>query len=418
MDTTQSSEAFPVIDAVSLNSALHREEEIAVIDPREEGVYGKAHLLLAANVPLSRLEMNIGRLVPRKSTRIVLTDDNDGIAARAAAKLTELGYSNIAILDGGTGAWRAAGFELFSGMSVPTKAFGEWIAVNCGTPLITAEELQARLANNEDILILDSRPANEYGNMNIPGSINVPVSELVYRFSELPATPQTLIVVNCAGRTRSLIGAQTLIDAGVPNRVVALRGGTMAWQMAGFDLEHGSTRHAPEPWGENLKKAQDTAARVATRFGVEVIDEDTLHRFKEEKASRSLYVIDVRTPDEFHAGHRPDSTHAWGVQLVQSIDRYVATRNARIVLVDNFQVRALLTAAWLSQIGWGEVFVLAEPFRSGGLVTSSAPELASLPLPTIDSTELADLLETGKAALIDFSDSLSYRNGHIPGPGS
>src|SRR5208337_1460009 len=118
----------------------------------------------------------------------------------------------------------------------------------------------------------DSRPSNEYVNMNIPGSINVPVSELVFRFFQLGVNPDTLVVVNCAGRTRSLIGAQTLINAGIPNKVAAMRGGTMAWQMAGFQLEHGSTRHAPEPWGTNLQKALQTAQKVAARFGVKTID--------------------------------------------------------------------------------------------------------------------------------------------------
>jgi rhodanese-related sulfurtransferase len=191
----------------------------------------------------------------------------------------------------------------------------------------------------------------------------------------------------------------------------------MAWQMAGFELEHGSTRHAPEPWGNNLETAQKRAARVADRFGVNLIAEETLNKFKAERESRSVYVIDVRTPDEFRAGHRPDSSHAWGVQLVQSIDKYVATRNSRIVLVDNYRVRALMTAAWLVQIGWGEVFMLEDPFRGTGLETGSVPETAAegVALPYLDGAELSLLLEAGDVTILDFSDSISYRNGHIPG---
>lgn len=407
------------IDAVSLHATLRDGEEVALIDPREEGIFGDAHLLLAVNVPLSRLEVRIERLVPRKSTRIVLVDDDDGLAERAASRLGELGYCRIAILDGGITAWRTAGFELFSGMSVPTKAFGEWIAVMCRTPLITPEELQGKLAAGEDVVILDSRPANEYANMTIPGAINVPVSELVYRFGELPVNPGTLVVVNCAGRTRSLIGAQTLIDAGIANRVVALRGGTMAWQMAGFDLEHGATRHAPEPWGTHLQDALARARMVAERHKAHIIDRAMLAAFKAEQDSRSLYIIDVRTPDEFRAGHRADSTHAWGVQLVQSIDRYVATRNARLVLIDNFQVRGLMTASWLVQAGWTETFVLAEPFRGVELESGEPPPvpagLLGSPLPRIGAVELRGYLDAGKATVVDFSDSLSYRRGHIPG---
>src|SRR6266568_1668136 len=410
---------FSCIDAASLYTALHEDTEIALIDPREEGAFGEAHLLLAVNIPLSRLETTVGRLIPRFSTRIVLMDDGDGLADRAAARLGELGYDRLDILAGGLSAWRAAGLELFSGMSVPGKAFGEWIAATCQTPLISADELHTKLSAGEDVLVLDSRPANEYANMTIPGSINVPVSELVYRFGELPVRPETLVVVNCAGRTRSLIGAQTLIDAGVSNRVVALRGGTMAWQIAGFKLEHGSTRHAPEPWGKNLETALERARMVADRFAVKTINESTLATFKAEGERCSLYIIDVRTPNEFRSGHRPDSLHAWGVQLVQSIDKYVATRNARIVLIDNFQVRALMTAAWLTQAGWRDTYVLADPVQGVKLESGNAADgtmgYYSGVLPFIDVEELCELHDEKGCTIVDFGDSLSFKEGHIPG---
>ena len=201
-----STDQFARIDAASLKNMISDGKEIAILDPREEGIFGKAHLLLAVNVPLSRLELRVGRLVPRKSTSIVLTDGGDGMSGKAALKLKELGYNSVAILDGGYRAWQAAGHEVFSGMSVPGKALGEWIAVTYDTPTITAEELHKKIVAGQDVLILDSRPANEYFNMTIPRSINCPVSELVYRLQELPVKPETFIVVNCAGRTRSLIG--------------------------------------------------------------------------------------------------------------------------------------------------------------------------------------------------------------------
>lgn len=371
---------YEYIDALSLKLALKTGEELALIDPRKESVFGQLHLLLAVNIPLGRLEARINRLVPRMTTRIVLCDDGQGLSEQAALILSKQGYSWIEILAGGLSAWRSAGFELFSGMSVPGKGFGEWVAVTCGTPEISAEELQRNIAAEEDLIILDSRPTDEYRNMNIPGSVNVPVSELVYRFGGLSLPSETLVVINCAGRTRSLIGAQTLIDAGIPNRVVALRGGTMAWQMAGFELEHGSGRQAPEPGEKHLEEALIRARAVAKRFRVQTIDHRKLAAYQAEQEQRSLYIIDVRSPDEFSAGHRPDSFHAWGVQLVQSIDKYLATRNARLVLVDNHQVRALMTAAWLVQAGWLETFVLADPFREVPLATG----LDALDVPSED----------------------------------
>jgi rhodanese-related sulfurtransferase len=409
---------FVRIGATVLKTMEADGNELAIIDPREEGIFGEAHLLYAVNMPLSKLELNVFRMVPRKSTRIVLTDGGEGMSERAAAKLKELGYTNVAILDGGYPEWKKAGHEIFSGMSVAGKAFGEWITVNYEPPTMTPEEVQKRIAAGEKVLILDSRPSNEYVSMNIPGSINVPVSELVFRFFQLGVSPDTLIVVNCAGRTRSLIGAQTLINAGIPNMVAAMRGGTMAWQMAGFQLEHGSTRHAPEPWGTNLQKALQTAQKVADRFGVKTIDSKQLEVFKADK-DRSLYIIDLRTPDEYRAGHRPDSTYGWGVQLVQGMDKYAATSNARVVLIDNYMVRALMTASWMVQADWPETYVLANPLEGVSLVSGDykpvVPGVDQIKLPRIGATELNALLPAKKVTVIDVADSLSYKRGHIPG---
>jgi rhodanese-related sulfurtransferase len=406
------------VSAVALKGLENDGKELAILDPREEGTYGLGHLLHAVNIPLSKLELNIDLLVPRLSTRIVLADGGEGTAERAAVRLEELGYTNLAVLEGGYPAWKQAGYEIFSGMSVPGKAFGEWIALHYETPEITAEDLHRKIVDGEDVLILDSRPANEYVDMNIPGSINVPGSELVYRFPELGVKPETLIVVNCAGRTRSIIGAQSLINAGVKNKVMALNGGTMAWQTSGFKLEHGSKRHAPEPSGQHLQQALEAAQKVANRYGVKTIDAQTLAKFKAEK-DRTVYLIDLRTPEEYRAGHRPDSSYGWGVQLVQGMDKFAATRHGRIVLVDNYLVRALMTASWLVQSDWPETYVLGDPFRGVDLATGDYKPailgLAKPAPPAVDAAKLSEMLRTNSTTVIDVAGSSSYIKGHIPG---
>jgi rhodanese-related sulfurtransferase len=418
LTASAAADSFPRVSAIALKALENDRKELAIIDPREEGAYGQGHLLHAVNIPLSKLELDVDALVPRRSTRIVLVDGGEGTADRAAVRLKELSYTSVVVLEGGNRAWKHAGYEIFSGMSVPGKAFGEWIALHYETPEITAEDLHRKIADGEDVLILDSRPANEYADMNIPSSINVPGSELVYRFPELGVKPETLVVVNCAGRTRSIIGAQSLINAGVKNKVAALSGGTMAWQTSGFELEHGSKRHAPEPSGQNLQQALEAAQKVADRYEVKTIDAQTLAKFKAEK-DRTVYVIDLRTPEEYRAGHRPDSSYGWGVQLVQGMDRYAATRHARIVLVDNYLVRALMTASWLVQADWPETYVLADPFLGVELTTGDyKPATLSLDKPAppaVDAVELSEILKMNSATVVDVADSSSYIKGHIPG---
>ena len=145
-----SADTFNRVSAAALKALENDGKELAILDPREEGSYGLGHLLHAVNIPLSKLELNVDVLVPRRSTRIVLTDVGEGTAERAAVRLKELGYTNLAVLEDGYPAWKRAGYEIFSGMSVPGKAFGEWIALHYETPEITAEEQKVLKAGGEE----------------------------------------------------------------------------------------------------------------------------------------------------------------------------------------------------------------------------------------------------------------------------
>ena len=201
MFSAGTADRFSRVSAVALKALENDGQELALLDPREEGSYGLRHLLHAVNIPLSTLELNIDLLVPRRSTRIVLADGGEGTAERAAVRLKQLGYTNVGILDAGYPAWKEAGYEIFSGMSVPGKAFGEWIALRYGTPQITAEDLHRKIADGEDVLILDSRPVQRIRRHEHSGFHQCAGLELVYRFAELGIKPETLVVVNCAGRS-------------------------------------------------------------------------------------------------------------------------------------------------------------------------------------------------------------------------
>jgi rhodanese-related sulfurtransferase len=388
--------------------------ELALIDVREELIFSQGHLLFARSVPLSRLELNFARLVPRPETRIVLCDEGDGLAERAADVLARAGYHNLSALDGGVAAWARAGLELFSGVNVPSKAFGELVEHGNATPSISADELDRLMRDGRDLVVLDSRPFDEYRRVSIPTAINVPGAELVLRVRDLAPSPATMVVVNCAGRTRSIIGAQSLINAGAPNQVVALRNGTMGWSLAGKTCDSGKARRAPQPSSTALAWAKAAADQVARRFGIERIDAATLVKFRAD-VERTLYLLDVRDPDEYVAGHVAGALSAPGGQLVQATDQYVGTLGARMVLLDDAEVRAAMTASWLRQMGWRDVFVLAEKGYETGVPMS--PILGPPPPPElrIDPGELARLHADGAATIIDLSLSREYRKAHIPG---
>ncbi len=402
------------VSARSLREMLADGHELALIDVREELTFSKNHLLLARSIPLSRLELKFAPLVPRRGTRIVLCDDNDGLAGRAAAILLRNGYTDVALLDGGVAAWAAAGFELFSGVNVPSKAFGEFIEHANHTPSVSASELEQLIREGADIAVLDSRPFDEYSRVSIPTAVNVPGAELVLRAREIAPSPRTTVVVNCAGRTRSIIGAQSLINAGLPNKVVALRNGTMGWSLAGFTCDSGKNRRAPGVSEKTLEWARQAAQRVASNCGVIVIDRAKLDALR-SNAERTVYLFDVRDPAEYQAGHVPGAVLAPGGQLVQATDQYVGTLGACLVLVDDAEVRALMTASWLCQMGWRDVFVLAAAGTESGWPAGSMLEAETRAEAALELAEFGEMFARNAATVVDLSLSRDYLKEHIPG---
>jgi rhodanese-related sulfurtransferase len=403
-------------------------EEIALLDVREEAEFGPEHILLAIHLPLSRLELRAAWLVPRRSTRIVVCDGggdggDEALAQRAATILESHGYGNVAVLDGGVAAWRAAGHATFSGVNVPSKAFGEVVEHGYRTPSISAQELKARIDAGANMVVVDSRPLDEFRVMSIPTATCVPGGELVWRIGALAPDPDTLVVVNCAGRTRSIMGAQSLINAGIPNPVVALRNGTMGWHLAGLALDHGQTRYLPEVSPAQAQDARRRAQAVCARFAVPRIDRATLEAWQ-AAPDRTTFLLDVRSPEEYLAGHLPGSISAPGGQLVQATDRYVGTLGARLVLVDDDGVRAAMTASWLKQMALHEVAVLDAGLSGGrlpggGVEAGPGPEhalgLEALRYREIAPEALRDALADGRTQLVDLTRSVAYRTGHIGG---
>jgi rhodanese-related sulfurtransferase len=344
---------LPTVTPFHIRSALLLRDEIALLDVRHEAMFATGHPLFAANMAADRIALEAETRLSRKDVSVVVYDAGEGLAARAADRLTALGYTNVRALEGGLGAWQAAGFELFQDVNSYAKAFGELVESRRHTPSLSAEEVSALIASKANIQILDVRRFDEYATMNIPGSISVPGAELVLRAGRAAPDPDTTIIVNCAGRTRSIIGTQSLINAGVTNKVRALRNGTIGWTLAKQDLEHGSGRR-----GEigAFEGAEANARDVAYRAGVKPITMAEMSPLRAQ-THRTLYRFDVRDALEYAAGHIPGFRHYPGGQLVQEIDMAAPVRGARIVLTDDRSVRADMTASWLAQMGW-ETYVL------------------------------------------------------------
>ncbi len=341
---------LPKISVQQLAEAIQAPEELAVLDPRDHNAYHAGHIFWAASLRPENAESEAHKLVPRRSARIVVTDDGNGEGRELYGVLKQNGWTDIGLLDGGTQAWIEKGYEVYSGVNVPSKLFGELVERHYQTPHVQAQQLSEWISQGRELLILDSRTQREFNRMNIPGGRSCPGGELVYRIFDL-LKQTTTVVVNCAGRTRSILGTASLIRAGIPNPVVALENGTMGWELAGLQLENGSTTVVGPPSESAQQKAAAAAQQITDRFGVTRVTESTLQSWQSDTL-RTLYLFDVRSPSEYERGHRRHFRNAPGGQLIQATDEYVATRGARIVLTDDDLTRATVTASWLLEMGW------------------------------------------------------------------
>jgi rhodanese-related sulfurtransferase len=404
------------ISSHDLNTAMRGTAEIALLDVREIVAYGTGHLFAAASMPASRLELEVERSIPRKTTPIVVTDADGSISARAAMVLAAHGYTSVCVHEGGAQAWSAAGLSLFPELDVPSKGFGAF-ARRYGQPdFIDPAQLQSELADGNNILVLDARPRSEYHAGNIPGSIAAPAGDLVRCFDDLVSTRDTRVVVNCMSATRGILGALSLVAAGVPNPIQVLHHGTRGWLLAGFDLERGAERVAHPPSEPALRAAVARASRLLQAANVAVIDSATLRTWRAD-ASRSTYSIDVRTAEEFATAHICGARSAAESEIVMSPLHYVPTLRARVVLTDDDTVRASVAALWLAQMGLWEVAVLRNGLVDMALISGDEDCIVQSP-PTATAmtvTRLRQLQRQGAARIVDVGTSDEYARAHIPG---
>lgn len=407
---------LPTTTAEAVRAALRDRREIALLDVREEDPFAQEHPLFAAQLSLSRIELDAPWRLPSQDAPLVVYDDGEGLAVPAALRLRALGYTHVTLLDGGLDGWRRSGGELFRDVNVPSKAFGELVEHERHTPSLAAEEVQALLARGEDVVVLDARRFDEYQTMSIPTGVSVPGAELALRVRTLAPDASTRVIVNCAGRTRSIIGTQSLVNLGIPNPVAALRNGTIGWTLAGQALDHGQARRGSDagaPDAAALAQARARAQALAARAGAVRLEPSALAGL--QLPGRTVYRYDVRSPEEYAAGHLPGFGSAPGGQLVQETDVFAPVRGARIVLADDDGVRAPMTAHWLAQLGWDVAWI--DGLGTADFTDTAAwPPLPALPeVPSLTPQELALALAAGGTLLLDLTTSANHVKRHIPG---
>lgn len=403
-----------------------RRDEVALIDVRETAEYNLAHIAGSCSVPRRQLEFRMSRLVPWRGTKTVVCDDDGVRAGLAAATLEAMGYSDVSVLEGGLNRWVTEGHTTEWGVNVPSKDFGEKVLLQQRVAELEPDELAAWFAEGKQPVILDSRTPEQHQRSCIPGSRSMPGAELGLRIWDLVEDPQTPVVVHCAGRTRSIIGAGTLRRLGLQN-VYALKNGTMGWQLAGLQLETGSPRtELPEVSPEGRQRAEAAARAVAEQEGVRFVGVDAARDLVASAEGQNVYAIDVRSEAEYAAGHIPGFRWVPGGQAVQATDNYVAVRGGVLLFACDGVVRAAMTASWFRQMGYPNVYVL-----DGGTVAWQAAgnalkkgiaaeepfglEDARARVATLSPEGLQSVIHDRAPLVLHVGTSDEFSRGHVPG---
>ncbi len=346
------------LSPAEIRAALQSVDEVALVDVREQRPYGQGHPLMAINIPLSRLESDMPRLIPANQAHVIFYDDNQQQAELAASLARDLGYREISILQDGLFAWSTAGLCLFSGTHVLGAAMAETLQRQVGVNTLSASELVNLQESGKPVVVLDSRPWPNYLEHHVPGAIDCPLGELAYRIHDLVPDPDCLVVVNCAGRTRSILGTQSLVNIGLANPVYSLQQGTYGWWQAGYSLASGEGPRADFGKADRADQAFEDAHRVARKCGVIELDSAQLESWQTQASTHCLYMLDVRWEEEFYLGHALGAISAPGGQLVECSEDWIGVRNGRILLLDDDGARARMTGSWLRQLGYPNVAVL------------------------------------------------------------
>jgi len=397
----------------------------AVFDVRERGEFNVGQLLNSTSLPRSQIEFRIAELVPNRNVTIVVYDEGGERAALAVQTLAECGYGSVSVLEGGLNEWRKQGRPTVSGVNVPSKAFGERVQHERRIPEITPGELQRLKEAAADLVILDMRTPEEYARFCIPEGVNVPGGDVILWAEELQRKPKTIVVVNCAGRTRSIIGTAALCRLGLEN-VRALRNGTMGWVLAGFELESKPNRESSSAPAASRERATALALRLAEEEGIPGISASDLKRISENRDEGVSHLIDVRSESEYQSGHMPGSLNVPGGQAVQRADDFIAVRNAKIVFISNDSARAVMAAYWYRQMGFRDVQVLSGGLaawrREGGPVRTgtetSQPfglDEAKKSVRLITPSDASTLLKRSSLVTLDVGSSLEYEAAHLLG---
>ena len=413
----------PSIDPSALQALLASDTLYACIDVRERGEFARAQIAGTSPVNRGALEIRLPVMVPDRRVPVVLCCDDGRRSTMAAETLASMGYTDIRTLAGGLDEWQRQGLPVRSGWGVHGKEYGERVAHGGNVTHLSAVELAGRRRGGEDVVVVDVRTREEYLRGHVPETYHIPGGNLLVDAPRLPLAEDTTLVVSCAGRTRGILGAQLLYDNGFTN-VYALENGVMGWFLAGGDIATGPGKEVPRP----VSPGRSTRIREAT--DALASHERIRRRARDDfravyESGETVYLLDVRLPEEYETGHIPGSVSLPLGQMALAHENFLAVRAAPVFVVSDDDPRPVWAASLLRNLGFRNVAILDGGVRewanAGHALDEGVPEPAVFGLEKardqatlIDAAALRAHIESSALAL-DVRSIGEYGFAHIPG---
>jgi rhodanese-related sulfurtransferase len=414
------------VSAKYVKKLTDSDEVYALIDVRDRKEYIDSQILMASHIPRYLLEEKIPVVVPVKTTNVILYSNEEKRARLAAQTLIKGGYTNVSVLDGGIEAWKNAGYPIVTGEHVFSKGFGEIVGELRKTVItITPQELNEMLQSDDDYVVIEVRPEEEVEiTGSIPGAVNIPGVELILKVHDYFKAGKK-IIFTCAGRTRGFIASATVKLLGFPP-VYDLLNGTLNWKLAGFILEK-PVPYAPPATEESKRQAETRVNALIEKESIPFIEPDSLKTLIGRQSDKeTLYLIDVRTRDEFILNHISGAIHFPGGQAIQDTDDLMVVHNAAIVFICDNGTRSGVSAYWYKQMGIPKVYVLRggmnlwvqKGFKTEKGIADKTLlnyEEAKAEIHTSDAGKIALTIKINQqSVIIDVGNGRAYAKGHLP----
>jgi rhodanese-related sulfurtransferase len=223
------SEDAPFIGVDTLSQKIKNGDKIRFVDIRSAEEYQVEHI--KDSIQLSPAAFD-GFSVDQGETAIIIFSEGDTITFETAKNIFKRKSIPYVFLSGGISAWRLAGF--------PTVSIGDPRSFLDQSKIIyiSPDELKTFLEKDpESVFLIDVQSEEEYQKGHIKGAMNLPLSDLEKKLSQVHVPTARIIVVYGATDVASFQAGVRISDLGIMS-VKTLSGNDTLASTSGFPIDH------------------------------------------------------------------------------------------------------------------------------------------------------------------------------------